>query len=173
MMDVYESPTFLSQKDKYFMGLSMVQMLGVIGIAFVIFFLSLMVPVGLVMRLIGVVIATLITSVLVFGRMAGLSIPGYLLLMLLSPLRRTVYEEEPEVLLAGSSEFLAVLAEKEARAAESRGDGWVARGRDFATSEDAENRRNEIKAEMNKGIVEGASTLEGMVKDGIRGLKGG
>lgn len=170
----YDSPTFLSQKDKYFMGLSMVQMLGIVAIAGITFVFSLMLPFGLLVRVIVVVVATVGIGVLVFGRIAGLSVPSYVLLMALSPLRRTVYEEDPGVLVAGSSEFLAALEEKEARAKRDRGenDGWLARSREFATSEDSAQRRNEMKAEVNKGMVEGAQSLEGMVKEGLKNLKG-
>ena len=181
MESVYDSPTFLSQKDKYFMGLSLVQMMGVVVIAFMMFFVSLMLPVGLLVRVGCVGVATLVISCLVFGRIGGLLIPSYMLLMLLAPMRRTVYEEELEVLLAGSDEFLAALEEKEARALahtqgggdRGSGEGWLRRGKDFATSEENANRRNEMMADVNKGMVEGASSLEGMVKDGLRNLKGG
>ena len=170
----YDSPTFLSQKDKYFMGLSMVQMLGVVATGGIMFVFSLMLPFGLIWRISCVVAGTIGVSVLVFGRVAGLSLPNYLVLMGLSPLRRTVYEEDPEVLVAGSSDFLMALEEKEARAKKDRGenDGWLARGRELATSEDNEQRRNEMKAELNKGMVEGVQSLEGMVKDGFKSLKG-
>ena len=170
----YDSPTFLSQKDKYFMGLSMIQMLGMVAIGGISFLFSLMLPVGIFVRIALVVAATASMGVLVFGRIAGLSVPNYLMLMALSPLRRTVYEEDPEVLVAGSSEFLLALEEKEARAKRERGesDGWLARGREFATSDENAQRRNELKAEVNKGMVEGAQSLEGMVKDGFRNLRG-
>lgn len=175
MMDhEYDSPTFLSQKDKYFMGLSMVQMLGIVAIAGMTFMFSLMLPMGILMRVVLVVVVTVGLGVMVFGRIAGLSVPNYLVLMALSPLRRTVYEEDPEILVAGSSEFLLALEEKEARAKRDRGesDGWVARTREFATSDETAQRRNELKAEVNKGMVEGAQSLEGMVKEGLRNLKG-
>lgn len=173
--EAYDSPTFLSQKDKYFMGLSMVQMLGVVVIAFVVFFLSLTFPGGMWMRVIVVAVGTLVVSVLVFGRIAGLSIPGFVFLMVTSPMRRTVYEEDSEVLLAGSSEFLAALEAKEAREGrgEPRGDGWLARGRELVTGEETAERRGEIRADLEKGMVEGAQSLEGMLKDGIRSIKGG
>lgn len=171
---VYDSPTFLSQKDKYFMGLSMVQMLGVVVIAFVMFFLSLMFPAGMVYRVLAVGVGTLVTSVLVFGRIAGLTIPSYVWLMVTSPMRRTVYEEDAAVLLAGSTEFLAALEAKYEREhrGEVRGDGWLARGREMATGEETAERRGEIRAEMEKGMVEGVQSLEGMMKDGLRSLKG-
>ena len=170
----YDSPTFLSQKDKYFMGLSMVQMLGVVATGGMCFIFSLMLPFGLLLRVGVVVVATVGISVLVFGRVAGLSFPNYLMLMVFAPLRRTVYEESADVLVAGSSEFLMALEEKESRGKRERGesDGWVARGREMATGEESEQRRNEIKAEVNKGMVEGVQGLEGMVKDGFRSLKG-
>ena len=167
----YDSPTFLSQKDKYFMGLSLVQMLGVVVIAFVAFFLSLTFPMGMVGRLIMVILGTVVTGVLVFGRIAGLSIPGYVLLMLLSLVRRSVYEEGAEVLLAGSDEFLAGLEEREARGA-ARAEGWLSRGRDLAVGEERAAWRNEVKTEVNKGVVQGAQSVEEMVRDGIRNIKG-
>lgn len=175
MEQVYDSPTFLSQKDKYFLGLSLVQVMGVVVIGMVLFILSLTLPFGLMLRIGFVAAGTAVGTILGFVRIAGLSVPGYMMLMLMAPLRRTVYEEDAEVLLVGSSEFLALLEERESRQQASsgaRGGNWVSKGRELATGDEMAARRGEIAVEVNKGMIEGAQAVEGMLKDGLRSLKG-
>ena len=51
MMGSYDSPTFLGQKDKYLMGLSLPQIMVAMGVAAWWFFVSLTLPYSMITRI--------------------------------------------------------------------------------------------------------------------------
>ena len=71
----YDSPTFLGQKDKYLMGLSLPQLMILIGVGFTGFVFTLLLPVGMMMRFAILAPCVGVFGVLFFGRISGLASP--------------------------------------------------------------------------------------------------
>ena len=161
----YDSPTFLGQKDKYLLGLSLPELMVAMGVALVWFIVSLMFPYGILVRLAMVVPATGVSLFLLFGRIAGLSIPGYLWLMIVRSFSRPSFEEVPERLLEGDSVWL----EAQRRRAEggSRGGSLKFWKKKIPVISD-EVRQAEMKAELDKQVTEGAVAAEQWVRDGVK-----
>ena len=162
----YDSPTFLGQKDKYLLGLSLPELMMAMGIALMWFIVTLMTPYGMLVRLAMVVPATGVSLFLLFGRIAGLSIPGYFLLMLVRSFSRPSFEEVPERLLEGDSVWLEARRRREENAGKSRFSLGSIRKKVPAI--DSEARRSEMKAELDKQITEGAVASEQWVRDGVK-----
>ena len=80
MMGSYDSPTFLGQKDKYLMGLSLPQLMVAIGVAAWWFFVSLTFPYSTVTRILIMVPLTGASLALLFARISGLTVPMFVLL---------------------------------------------------------------------------------------------
>ena len=162
----YDSPTFLGQKDKYLLGLSLPELMIAMGVALMWFVVTLMVPYGMLVRLTMVVPATGISLFLLFGRIAGLSIPGYLWLMLVRSFSRPVFEETPERLLEGDSIWL----EAQRRRAEGGSRVNLKFWKKKIPVISDEVRQAEMKAEMDKQIAEGAVAAEQWVRDGVKAI---
>ena len=164
----YDSPTFLGQKDKYLMGLSLPELMLSLGVAFVYFILSLLLPYGTIIRLSLVAPATVVTLILLFGRISGLTIPSYAYLTVLRSFVRPSFEDTQELLLSGQSAWL------EAQRERSKKSGFLPffRKKGSVVMPD-EVRQAEMKAEMDKQITEGAVAAEGWVRDGFRTLMKG
>ena len=74
----YDSPTFLGQKDKYMLGLSLPQLMVAVGVIFFWFLVSLAFPYTTQVRLAIMTPLSSVTLALIFVRISGLSIPAYL-----------------------------------------------------------------------------------------------
>ena len=167
-LTIYDSPTFLTQKDKYLMGLSLPQLMIVIGVGFTLFLFSLILPFGILIRLLVVLAATGSISVLFFARLSGLTIPAYLLAALLSMKRRPVYEEHPILLLNGGLVWLEARNRKNTRV----GRRFFLFGRAKVLSDDMamQTVASELHAELDSKVVQGTVATEQFVKDGFRAL---
>lgn len=170
---VYDSPTFLSQKDKYLLGLTLPQLMACMVIALFAFLISLSLPSGFALRLAFVVPATFLGSFLAFGRVYGLSIPAFLFTALTFPLRSPVYEAFQTSLLRGDLVWLARRAAA-AAAREPKGvKGLRSRAGQLsaaAGSYEAQSYKAELKSETGAKVDEGARSLERFVRDGIRSV---
>lgn len=162
----YESPTFLGQKDKYMAGLSLPQLMGMVGIGVFIFVVTLLLPFGFVWRLALVVPLTAVVGMLVFARISGLSIPSFLLHSVVRAFSRPVYEEHQQLLVRGA----VVWAEAQAQKRASGVRGRLRRGRAVTDSMEMEQRAREARAEFDSKVMEGAVATEQAIRDGIRTL---
>ena len=170
-MEYYDSPTFLGQKDIYLMGLTLIQLLALVGIGFVIFLSLMSFPLSLLVRLLLVLPLTGISGFLLFGRIAGLSVPVYLLSAMTAPFRRMVYEESLTQSLNGTDVWLKQQELRAAGVAEKKG---LASGLGFLGSKRREaadmasgNQGKEAKAEVEKGLAEGSRAAEQWVREGV------
>lgn len=169
----YDSPTFLGQKDKYFMGLSLPELMISLTIGGILFLFSLALPIGLLGRMAVVAPLTGGCMLFIFLRIAGMSIPSFLLRSLLGLFRRPSFEENREGLLAGTPAWLAAQALRESGERGSRRFGLVGRGRK-AVAAIPEERKAELQAEVDRQVVETAAAAEGWARDAIRSvMKGG
>ena len=75
-LDYYDSPTFLGQKDKYLLGLSLPELMVAMAIGGGWFFVMLLVPLGMMFRLLLSSPLTGMSMLLLFVRISGLSIPA-------------------------------------------------------------------------------------------------
>ena len=87
---IYDSPTFLSQKDKYMAGLTLPQLMVCMVIAVFVFALTLMLPFGFLVRLMFVIPGTGLGAFLAFGKIFGLSVPMFSITAILFPFRSPV-----------------------------------------------------------------------------------
>ena len=163
----YDSPTFLGQKDKYMLGLSLPELMISMGIGAFWFFLMFLIPVGFLIRAAIALPLTGASMSLLFVRIAGLSIPGYLLLSLVRLFRRPSYEEVQEFVLGGAPAWLDLERQKGEK--NSRLFGLVRKGRQVAASV-PEAQRAEIRAEMDRQLTETAAEAESWARDAIRSL---
>ena len=163
----YDSPTFLGQKDKYMFGLSLPELMISMGIGAFWFFLMFLIPVGFLIRAAIALPLTGASMSLLFVRIAGLSIPGYLLLSLVRVFRRPSYEEVQEFVLGGAPAWLDVERQKGEK--NSRFFGLVRKGRQVAASV-PEAQRAEMRAEMDRQVATTAAEAESWARDAIRSL---
>ena len=168
LLGSYDSPTFLSQKDKYLMGLSLPELLLSMGVAFTWFIISLLLPYGTITRLFLMAPVTVINLILIFGRISGLTIPAYVFLSIVRSFARPSFEETGDLLLGGQSAWI----ESQRQKSEKSGFlPFVRKKRSVVMPDDI--RQAELKAEMDKQITEGAVAAEGWVRDGFRTLMKG
>ena len=165
----YDSPTFLGQKDRYLVGLSLPELIVAILIAGGWFLVTLGVPLGILLRLVVVLPLTGISVAFLFVRISGLSIPMYLLLSLLRLFRRPSFEESRELLLEGEPAWLE-LRRQQQEGGRSRF-GLLRRGRKAMAIPEA--RQAELKADMDRQITEGAVAAEQWAMDAIRSIARG
>ena len=166
----YDSPTFLSQKDKYFLGLSLPELIVGMAVAGVWFVLMLMFPVGMLIRLLTVLPLTGISMAFLFLRISGLTIPVYLLLSVLRLFRRPSFEETRELLLEGEPAWLELQRQRREGERRSRF-AFLRRGRRAVAIPEA--RQAELKADMDRQITEGAVAAEQWAMDAIRSIARG
>ena len=169
-MGAYDSPTFLGQKDRYMLGLSLPELIIAIVVAGGWFVVSLAFPVGILVRLLVVLPLTGISVAFLFARISGLSIPMYLLLSLLRMFRRPSFEESREILLEGGSAWLELRRQQQQGGNRSRF-GFLRRGRKAVTIPEAQ--QAELKADMDRQITEGAVAAEQWAMDAIRSIARG
>ena len=166
----YDSPTFLNQKDKYMLGLSLPEMIIAMAVAGGWFIVLLFFPLGMVTRLILVLPCTGTTMAFLFMRISGLTIPMYILLSILRIFRRPSFEEVQDYVVRGEPAWLELQRQR----AEGGGSrlGFLGRGRKLAASV-PEARQAELKAEMDKQVTEGAVAMEHWARDAVNSvLKG-
>ena len=165
----YDSPTFLGQKDKYLMGLSMIELMISMGVAFFWFILSLLIPGGFLVRLLVTLALTGASMSILFVRIYGLSIPSYIFLSILRLFRHPSYEEGRDSVLEGDPAWLDLQLQRQDREGNPRLLGLLRRGREAASSvPDA--RRAEMRAEMDRQANSAAAAAEGWARDAIRSL---
>lgn len=162
----YDSPTFLSQKDKYLMGLSLPELMMGLGVGFVWFLVTLAFPFSTIMRFVVLVPLTVVSMVLMFARITGLSIPMFVLLSLVRSVKKPSYEENREGLLEGPAEWVRA-REAQAASRERKARGMFRRRR---LSPDGEAKAAELRAEVDKGVTEGAAAAEQWMRDGFKTL---
>ena len=165
----YDSPTFLGQKDRYLLGLSLPELIVAMLIAGGWFVVTLGFPLGILLRLVVVLPLTGVSVAFLFVRISGLSIPMYLLLSLLRLFRRPSFEESRELLLEGEPAWLE-LRRQQQEGGRSRF-GFLRRGRKAMTIPEA--RQSELKADMDRQITEGAVAAEQWAMDAIRSIARG
>ena len=166
--DVYDSPTFLGEKDTYLMGLTLVQLVILMAIGAFIFMVSFMMPFGsLIVRILFVVPSTGLFGLVMFVRLTGLSIPAYVFLSIASLLRRPSFEETRELLLSPDPRWVEAQAQ---RGGTSRIDAFRRRARTKADAMDFDSRAAEAKAEVDKQVSAGALSAKQWVEDGARTL---
>ena len=169
-LGAYDSPTFLGQKDRYMLGLSLPELIIAMVVAGGWFVVSLAFPVGILVRLLVVLPLTGTSVAFLFARTSGLSIPMYLLLSLLRMFRRPSFEESREILLEGGSAWLELRRQQQQGGSRSRF-GFLRRGRKAVTIPEA--RQAELKADMDRQITEGAVAAEQWAMDAIRSIARG
>ena len=168
-LGAYDSPTFLGQKDRYLLGLSLPELIIAMVIAGGWFLVMLGFPLGIFLRLVVVLPLTGVSVAFLFVRISGLSIPMYLLLSLLRLFRRPSFEESRELLLEGEPAWLE-LRRQQQEGGRSRF-GFLRRGRKAMTIPEA--RQAELKADMDRQITEGAVAAEQWAMDAIRSIARG
>ena len=169
-LGAYDSPTFLGQKDRYMLGLSLPELIIAIVVAGGWFVVSLPFSVGILVRLLVVLPLTGISVAFLFARISGLSIPMYLLLSLLRMFRRPSFEESREILLEGGSAWLELRRQQQQGGSRSRF-GFLRRGKKAVALPEA--RQAELKADMDRQITEGAVAAEQWAMDAIRSIARG
>lgn len=163
--DAYDSPTFLSQKDKYLFGLTLVQLVMLLAVGGFYFLLSFMLPLGsMISRLLVLVPALGVTAVFMFVRISGVSLPSFLFLAATIKLRNASYEATRDALLRGG---VLWLAQRELRAQKGR---FGRKREELETAVDIDQRKAELKADVDKAVVEGSIAAQGWARDGINTL---
>ena len=163
----YDSPTFLGQKDKYMLGLSLPQLMVAVGVIFFWFLVSLAFPYTTQVRLAIMTPLSSVTLALIFVRISGLSIPVYLGLTVLRMFSRPSFEDMGEKMVLGQPEWL----EQQRLRSEREGLGSrLRRGRSRAQSVEVESKRVEVQAEVDKTVTETAVGAEQWVREGVRTL---
>ena len=166
----YESPTFLSQKDVYLAGLSLPQLMMLLMLAGVCFLFTLMLPYGMVVKL-GVTVAlTVVSGVLLFGKVSGLSIPKYAFLSLVRMVIKPGFEERVDFLVAGDAAWLLAQEKREtARVTHAeRARAKVAKGKNVVAK--SERQQAELKAEVNKSVSATSMAVEQNAKGLLRSI---
>ena len=167
-LSTYDCPTFLGQKDKYLAGLSLPQLMAGLGVGFAWFLVSFLLPYSVMVRIFVVLPVTGLTMVLMFARLSGLTIPGYVLLAVQRTFNRPSYEALGTLLVWGDEEWLeAERLKAEARRSRRRRRFF---GLHRLQSVDAEATKVELQAELDRQVSEGSIAVEQAVRDGLRTL---
>ena len=170
----YDSPTFLAQKDKYMMGLSLPELLLCMLVIFLWFVVTLLLPYPTVIRMLITAVGSLVCLLLIFVKLSGINVVIYLMLTLVRVFSKPSYEDTRSGLLYGDPAWL----ESQRLAAEKRSEGGrfgrIMGGRrklkKQMQTQAVEERRQEVEAEVNRQFIEGAIGAESMIRDGIRSL---
>ena len=166
----YDSPTFLTQKDKYVMGLSLPELMMAMGVAGGWFILSLMIPVNMMIRFAIVTPITVVSLMVLFVRISGLSIPKFLLLSILRMFRKPSFEESRELLLRGQSAWLELQRVRQESSGRSK---FAFLKRSKKALEIPEARQAELKADLDRQVTEGAVAAEQWARDALRSITRG
>ena len=168
MMGSYDSPTFLGQKDKYLMGLSLPQLMVAIGVAAWWFFITLTFPYSMVTRLLIMVPLTGVSLTLLFARISGLAIPIFVLLSIKGLFSRPSFEEVDALVMNGDPDWVIMQRQKA-----SGGGGFLARikgKRSALNTLEAQSKQSELRADVDKQVVETSKAAEQWVRDGVNTL---
>ena len=169
-LDSYDSPTFLSQKDVYVFGLSLMQMMAAVGIAGFWFLMGLMTPYSTMVRLLMTVGLSMVSFVVVFVQVSGLSLPMFVFLLLLRSFIKPGYEgprsaiEDGDVNWARSLEKGALGREKKSRF------GFLKFWAKGVEVDKVDMAKREMEAEVSRQVNEAGKAAESAVRDGIRAL---
>lgn len=172
MLGSYDSPTFLSQKDKYLLGLSLPQLMGVLGIGAALFLTTLGLPWGLTIRM-GITLGgTALGGIILFGRIQGLMIPIYLALLVTRSFVRPAYEDVSDGLRNGPAVWRQQQAARQEAAnagdKKSRMFGILAKKRQRLESDDLVAKRGDVEAAAKQQATQVLVDGEQWVRDGIR-----
>ena len=162
----YDSPTFLGQKDKYIMGLSLPELMMALGVGFAWFLVSLLMPFSTIMRMMVLAPVILSSLILMFVRISGLTIPMFLILSVVRSFNKPSFEETQELVLTGPAEWLKNQEKKKGGLAKL---GSAVKDKADEVVGD-ESRQAEVKAEVDKNVTEAAMAAEQWVRDGVRTL---
>ena len=163
----YDSPTFLGEKDRYLLGLSLPELMVAIGVAGGWFVVTLLLPVDFIIRLLVVLPLTGMSMAFLFLKISGLSIPRYVFLSILRLFRRPSFEESRELLVSGEPAWLELQRQRSESGGSSRFGFLRRRRRAVSISEE---RQAELKAEMDRQVTEGAVAAEQWAMDAIRSI---
>ena len=172
----YDSPTFLGQKDKYFFGLTLVEVMMLLGVGFLTFILSLAFPVGFMTRMLLVIPITGAMAVLMFARLSGLSIPAFIFLAVLGMFRRPSFEVTKEFVLSGDPAWVEERNQRSERRMgllfQQRRSAKAPEGGEVGLVDELgfEARKVEIQAEVDKQVTVGVVAAEQWVREGVRTL---
>ena len=167
MMGSYDSPTFLGQKDKYLMGLSLPQLMVAIGVAAWWFFVSLTFPYSTVTRILIMVPLTGASLTLLFARISGLTVPMFVLLAIKGLFSKPSFEEVDVLVMNGDPDWVMLQRQK------SVNPGFLARikGRRSALNTmESQAKQSELRADVDKQVVETSKAAEQWVRDGVNTL---
>ena len=169
-LPVYDSPTFLTQKDKYLMGLSLPQLIMALGVTFWWFLVTLLLPYGMIIRLGVMGGLSLISMLMLFVQISGLALPKYIGLSLSRLFIKPMFEELAMYVVNGNPVWLEG---KKASAEKSGKFGMFKRGKKQLETQEAIAARMEVEAEVANQAQQGAIAIEQLVKDGLRSLARG
>ena len=167
MMGSYDSPTFLGQKDKYLIGLSLPQLMVAIGVAAWWFFITLTFPYSMVTRLLIMSPLTGVSLTLLFARISRAGHPDIRPAVDKGPLQQASFEEVDALVMTGPG--LGDHAASEA----SGGGGFLARikgKRSALNTLEAQSKQSELRADVDKQVVETSKAAEQWVRDGVNTL---
>ena len=168
-LDSYDSPTFLGSKDKYLLGLSLPELFTVIAVSLIWLVISLMFPYGTVVRLAIAGVATLVTSILLFARLYGLSLPACLFFLVKGLFVKPSYEEMAELLVGGNLVWL----EQQERSSKWYQLGFFrSKKAEYIDSEQGQAVRMEVQAEVSRSVNDGAVAVERGFKDAFKAIFG-
>ena len=174
----YESPTFLGQKDTYMAGLTLPQLLASITLGGIWFLFCLLLPYGIVVKLAVAGALTGLTVLLLFGRIAGMSVPVYMGLSLMRMFVKPGWEDQAVDAVAGDPDWLALRewraerAELARRSGKKRGllAGMPGKGKQALAEAAPAERRSELSTDLEKGVSDMSMALESNVRDAVRTL---
>lgn len=168
-LDSYESPTFLGSKDKYLLGLSLPELFTVIAVAITWLVLSFMLPYGTLVRFIAAGVATVISSVLIFARVYGLSIPMCVFYFLKGLFVKPSYEEMRELLIGGN---LVWLEQQEQSGKWYHFSFFRKKKSQYLDSEQGQTVRMEVQAEVSRSVNDSAVAVERGFRDAVKAIFG-
>ena len=166
-LDSYDSPTFLGQKDKHMLGLTLPQVMISAGLAGLWFLVLLAFPMATMMRLSIFLPVQGVIMAFLFARVAGLSFPMYLLLAFQALFSRPQFEVDAERLINGLPEwrdphlnqgFRGRTMEMIRHQKRRQGDVVVVE------------KRSEMEAEVNRQISDGAMATKEWAQDSLKAL---
>ena len=174
MLGSYDSPTFLSQKDKYMLGLSLPQVMAVMGIAGAWFLATLGLPWELPIRLMITLGLTGVCALILFARIQGLLIPTFCFLFVWRIFVKPAYEDLQEDLLQGSAAWreqqTAKVVQLESGDKKAKAFGFMAGKRRRLAEDDMTAKREELEQEAKKQTEQALQAGEAWLRDGIKAV---
>ena len=169
-MDSYDSPTFLSQKDVYIFGLSLMQMMAAVGIAGFWFLMGLMTPYSTMIRLILTVVLSMASFVVVFVQVSGLSLPTFVFLLLVRSFIKPGYESPRSYIEEGDVNWARTLERAEAGHEKKSRFGFLKFWAKGVDEDKVGMAKREMEAEVSRQVNESGKAVESAVRDGVRAL---